>query len=69
VVSLTDIPKQRNIRHPGGYRSTKDHQHNDTGRPAESKPGLANVKTGDSIYFQMPKLKKAITISDDSESN
>jgi TATA-binding protein-associated factor Taf7 len=30
---------------------------------------LAKVKTGGSIYVQMPKVMKAITISDDSESD
>jgi hypothetical protein len=30
---------------------------------------LAKVNTGGSIYVQMPKVIKAITISDDSESD
>jgi len=47
----------------------KDHDNNGTGRPAKCKPGLAKVKTGGSSDVQMPKVMKAITISDDSESN
>jgi hypothetical protein len=31
--------------------------------------GLAKVKTGASIYVQMSKVLKAITISNDTESN
>jgi hypothetical protein len=69
VASLTDKHKQRNPKHPGGHRSKKAHENKDTGRPAKAKPGLAKVKTGGSIYVQMPKVMKAITISDDSESD
>ena len=69
MASLTDKPKQRNPKHPGGHRSKKDHENKDTGRPAKGKPGLGKVKTGGSIYVQMPKVMKAITISDDSESD
>ena len=69
MASLTDKPKQWNPRHPGGHQSKKDHENKDTGRPAKGKPGLAKVKTGGSIYVQMPKVMKATTISDDSESN
>jgi len=69
VASLTDKPKQRNHEHPGGHQSTKDYENKDTGRPEKGKPGLANVKTGGSIFVRMPKVMKAITISDDSESN
>jgi hypothetical protein len=69
MVSLTDKPKKQNPKHPGGHRSKKAHQNNDAGRPALGKLGLANVKTGGSIYVQMAKVKKAITISDDSESD
>jgi hypothetical protein len=69
VASLTKKPKQRNPKHPGGHRSKKDHEKKDTGRPAKGKPGLAKVKTGGSIYVQMAKVMKAITISDDSESD
>jgi len=46
----------------------KDHENKDTGRPGKGKPGLAKVKTGGSIYVQMPQVMKEITISDDSES-
>jgi len=52
-----------------GHWSKKDHENNDTGMLAKGKPGLAKVKTGGSIYVQMPKVMKAITISDDSASN
>jgi hypothetical protein len=69
LASLTDKPKQRNPKHPGGHRSKKDHENKDTGRPAKGKPWWAKVKTGGSISVQMPKLMKAITISDDSESD
>jgi hypothetical protein len=69
VASLTDKPKQRNPEHPGDHRSKKDQENKDTGRPSKGKPGLAKVKTGGSIYVQMPKVMKAITISDDSESD
>ena len=69
MASLTDKPKQRNPKQPGGHRSKKAHENKDTGRPAKGKPGLAKVKTGGAIYIQMPKVMKAITISDDSESN
>jgi len=69
VASLTDEPKQWNPKHPGGHQSAKDHENNHTGRPAKGKPGLAEVKTGGSIYVQMPKVMKAMTISNDSESN
>jgi hypothetical protein len=69
VASLTDKPKQQNHNHTGGHRSKKDHEHKDTCRPAKGKPELANFKTGGSIYVQMPKVIKAITISNDSESN
>jgi len=34
-----------------------------------SKPELTKVKSGGSIYVQIPEVMKAITISDDSESN
>jgi len=34
-----------------------------------SKPELTKVKCGGSIYVQIPEVMKAITISDDSESN
>jgi len=69
VASLTDKPKQRNPKGSGGHPSKKDHKNQDTGRPAKGKPALAKVKTCCSIYVQMPKVIKAITISDDSESN
>ena len=69
MASLTDKPKQRNPKHPGGHRWKKAHENQDTGRPAKGKPGLAKVNTGGSIYVQMPKVMKAITISDDSESD
>jgi hypothetical protein len=69
VASLTDKPKQRNPKHPGDHQSKKDHENKDTGRLAKGKPGLAKVKPGGSIYVQMPKVMKAITISDDSESD
>jgi len=66
---MTDKPKLWNPKHPGGHRSKKDHENKDTGRPANDKPGLAKVKTGGSIYVQMPKVMKAFTICDDSESD
>jgi hypothetical protein len=66
---LTDKPKQRNPKHPGGDRSNKAHENKDTGRPAKGKPGLAKFNTGGSSYVQMPKLMKSITISDDSKSD
>jgi len=69
VASLTDKPNQRNPKHPGVHRSNKYHKIKDTGRPAKGKPGLAMVKTGGSIYVKMPKVRNAITISDDSETN
>jgi hypothetical protein len=69
MASLTVKPKGRNPKHPGGYRSKKDHEDKDTGRPAKGNPGLAQVKTGGLIYVQMSKVMKAITISDDSESD
>jgi len=69
VVSLTDKPNQWNPNHPGGHRTKMDHKNRDIARPAKCKPGLAKVKTGGSIYVQMPKVMKAITISDDSLSN
>jgi len=69
VVSLTDKPNQQNPKHSGSHRSKKDHKNKDTGRPAKGKPELAKAKTGASIYVQMPKVMKAITISDDNESN
>jgi len=69
VASLTDKPKQWNPKHPGGHQSKKDHENIKTGGPAKGKPGLAKVKTGGSIHVPMPKVMKAITISDDSESN
>lgn len=69
VGSLTDKPKQRNTNHPGGHLSIKSHQNNDNGMPAQSKLVMAKVKSGGSIYVQMLKQMKAITISDDRESN
>jgi hypothetical protein len=69
MASLSDKPKQRNLKHPGGHRSKKDRENTDTGRPAKGKPGLAKVNTSGSIYVLMPKVRKVITISDDSESN
>jgi len=68
MASRTDQPNQRNPKHPGGHQSKKDHMHKDTGSPAMGKPGLAMVKTGGSIYVQMPDVMKAITISIDSNS-
>jgi len=69
MVSLTGKPKQRNPKHPGDHLSMQDHENKDTGRPAKRQPGLAKAKTGDSIYVQMPKVMKAITTSNDSQSN
>jgi hypothetical protein len=69
VASLTHKRKQRNPKYPGGHRSKNAHKNQYTGRAAKGKPGLAKVKTGGSIYVQMPKVMKAITISDDSESH
>lgn len=47
----------------------KNNENNDTGRPANGRAWLAQVNTGGLIYVQMPKLTKAITISDVSECN
>jgi len=69
VASLTDKPKQRNRKDPGGHQSKKDHENEDTGRPAQGNMGLAKIKTGGSIYVQMPNVINAISISDDCESN
>jgi len=68
IASLSDNPKQRNPKHPGGHQSKKDHENKDTGRSGKGKPGLDKVKTGGLIYAQMPKVTMAITISDDSKS-
>jgi len=69
MASLSDERKQRNPKHPGGHRSKKDHEDKATGRPAKGKQGLAKVKTGGSIYVQLPKVMTAITTSDDSKCN
>ena len=69
MAPLTDKGKQQNPKHRGGHLSKKDHAIIDTGSRAMCTPRLGKVKTGGSIYIQMPKVKKAITISDDSESN
>jgi len=69
VASLTDKPKQRNPKDPGGHQSKNALGNNDTGRPAKLMPTLAKVITGGSIYVQMPTVRKAITISGDSQSN
>jgi len=69
VASLTDKPKQWNPKDPGSHQSKNALGNNDTGRPAKGMPTLAKVETGGSIYVQMPTVRKAITISDDSESN
>lgn len=68
-MSPTDKPKQWYPKYPGGHRSKKDHEIQDTGSPAKGMSGLAEVKTSGSIYIQMPNVIKAITISDDNESN
>jgi hypothetical protein len=69
VVSLADKPNQRNLNHPGGHWSKTAHKNKDTDRPAKGKPELAKIKTGGSIYVQTPKVMKAITISDERESD
>jgi hypothetical protein len=69
VGSLTDKPRQQNPKHPGGHRSKKDYKNVDTGRPVKGRPGLVMVKTGGSIYVQMPKVVTAIPITNDSESD
>jgi len=69
MASLTDKPKQQNLQHPGGHQLKMDHENKDTGRPANGKLGLAMVNSGGLIYVQMPKVMKAITISNASERN
>lgn len=69
VVSLTMKPKQHNPKHPRNHQLMMGDKNTDTCRPTILLLGLAKVQACGLLHVQMLNILKAMSLSDDCESN
>jgi len=69
VASPSVKPRQQNRKHSGRHQLKTGDENADIGRPSMSKPWLANIESGLSMYVQMPNRMKTMTISNDCNCN